>query len=145
MEKERMSEESILREKAREAMRAGILPARRPDFMWGGPGSGADCTVCGAPVARSDSELEIEFSRHNGSAGGRHHLHVRCFAALEFERDRRDLAEERFAPAAQAQAGAGDASNGRAVCASRLALPGTAGIGKMASYGCIRPDETEST
>ena len=43
-----MPDEQILREKAREAVRSGKLPARRPDRTWGGPGLGLP-----APYARS--------------------------------------------------------------------------------------------
>jgi integrase len=40
-----MPDEAILREKARDAVRSGKLPARRPDRTWGGPGVGAPCTI----------------------------------------------------------------------------------------------------
>jgi hypothetical protein len=36
---------------------------------------------------REDLELEIEFNRHGVTPGlDRYHLHVRCYAAWEFER-----------------------------------------------------------
>jgi hypothetical protein len=82
-----MSDECTPREKAREVIQAGKLPNRRPDRMWGGPGVGADCTICGAPVKRDEVEFEIEFAG-SGQGSGLHtyHVHVRCFAAWEFER-----------------------------------------------------------
>ncbi len=36
-----MGDESVLRARAREAMKAGNLPGHRPDRMWGGPGTTA--------------------------------------------------------------------------------------------------------
>jgi hypothetical protein len=88
-----MPHETILREKARAAVQSGKLPARRPDRTWGGLGVGALCTICELPV-RSD-ELELEFERetqfeHDGGSPRLDylHVHIRCFAAWEFERSR---------------------------------------------------------
>jgi hypothetical protein len=58
--------------------------------MWGGPGVGAPCTVCGAPVKQDEAELEVEWS--DGASTSNHHLHARCFAALELEIREGDLA-----------------------------------------------------
>jgi hypothetical protein len=44
-----MSDELILREKAREAIRSGKLPGRRPDRTWAGPGLGVACAICALP------------------------------------------------------------------------------------------------
>lgn len=79
------SVDSILRAKAREAIEAGTLPNRRPDRMWGGPGVGAQCTICGAPVRHDELELEMEFTLDAGPGPSKHHVHIRCFSALEFE------------------------------------------------------------
>ena len=81
-----MIDEPLLRDKARDAVQNGKLPPRAPDRMWGGPGVGAACTVCELPVAKDELELEIEFA-HDGASPGldRFHVHVRCFAAWEFE------------------------------------------------------------
>jgi hypothetical protein len=55
--------------------------------MWGGPGVGADCTICNAPVKRDELEFEIEFARDGDDLGASmYHVHIRCFAAWEFER-----------------------------------------------------------
>jgi hypothetical protein len=79
-----MSDESTLRKKAREAMQTGKLPSRLPPRMWGGPGVGACCTICGRPSGQD--ELELEFTRDGDDRDlGNHHLHVQCFAAWEFE------------------------------------------------------------
>jgi hypothetical protein len=64
-----MPDEKILRAKAREVVRAGKLPSRRPDRTWSGPGIDNSCTITAPGVERF-------------------HLHLRCFAAWEFERDR---------------------------------------------------------
>jgi len=80
-------DEQPLREKAREAVQNGKLPARRPDRTWGGPGVGAPCAICGLPVTKDEMEFEIQFA-HDGTEPGldKFHVHIRCFAAWEFER-----------------------------------------------------------
>jgi hypothetical protein len=82
-----MPDEAVLRAKAREAIRTGKLPSRRPDRTWGGPGVGAPCSVCGAPIRQDQLELEAQFA-HDGSNPGldKFHIHVRCFAVWELER-----------------------------------------------------------
>jgi hypothetical protein len=82
-----MLDEPIVREKAREAIRAGELPTRLPDRTWGGPGIGEPCTICGERIKRDQLEFEIQFA-HDGARPEleRFHVHVRCFAAWEFER-----------------------------------------------------------
>lgn len=87
-----MNDDGILRRKAREAIEAGSLPERCPDRMWGGPGDGAPCTICGAPVKHDESQLDLEFARDDGAGGSQYHVHVRCFAALESERRNLDPA-----------------------------------------------------
>jgi hypothetical protein len=79
-----MPDEPAFREKARDVIRRGRLPLRKPDQMFGGPGSGAVCPVCGELAARNPPEFEIEFRGHG--TVDTFHLHPRCFAAWEFER-----------------------------------------------------------
>ena len=81
-----MSDDGLLRNKARETIRAGRLPDRCPDRMWGGPGVGAQCAVCGEPVEEDEIEIEIEFDRDEDPGHVSHHLHVACLSALERER-----------------------------------------------------------
>ena len=82
-----MPDEQVLRAKAREAVANGELPSRRPDRTWGGPGVGATCVVCGEPVTRQQMEFEIQFERDDDNPGmDKYHIHLRCFAAWEFER-----------------------------------------------------------
>lgn len=82
-----MTDETILREKARAAILNAALPRRLPDRTWGGPVVGAPCSVCGEPVRRDQMEFEVQFE-HDGATPGldKFHIHVRCFAAWEFER-----------------------------------------------------------
>ncbi len=84
-----MPDETRLREQARVAIQNGKLPTRPPDRTWGGPGIGAECSVCGRPVTKDELEFEIQF-QHDGSNPGldKFHVHIRCFAAWEFERDK---------------------------------------------------------
>ncbi len=81
-------DESTLRQQACEALQTGKLPHRRPERMWGGPGTGAACTICGKPLQPEEMGFELEFAfdgEHTGVVN--HQVHVRCFAAWEFERD----------------------------------------------------------
>ena len=79
-----MPDEKILREQARTAIRDGKLPSRPADRTWGGPGVGASCSVCGAPITKDQMEFEIQFARDGGL--DKFHVHIRCFAAWELER-----------------------------------------------------------
>ncbi|SRR6266436_20485 len=81
-------DDSILRDKAREAIQNGKLPARTPDRIMGGPGCGEVCAICGETLRRNQMELEPEF-RAEGEIPELHkyHLHPHCFMALECERE----------------------------------------------------------
>jgi len=60
-----------------------------PIVHGGGPGVGARCTVCGEAVTKDQMEFEVQFARDGDNPGlDKFHVHVRCFAAWEFERDR---------------------------------------------------------
>ena len=82
-----MPDEARLREQARKAIEEGRVPILLPDRTWGGPGVGAECAVCQLPVTKDQLEFEIQFA-HDGTDPGldKYHVHVRCFAAWEFER-----------------------------------------------------------
>ena len=82
-----MPDEPRLREQAIAAMQGGKLPRRSPDRTWGGPGVGAECAVCGLPVTKDQLEFEIQFARNGDNTDlDNFHVHLRCFAAWEFER-----------------------------------------------------------
>ncbi|MPZ44092.1 MAG: hypothetical protein GEV05_11930 [Betaproteobacteria bacterium] len=81
-----MSGENILREKARELIRTGKLPSRRPDRVWGGAGfAGCPCMLCGVAIKHDEMAVELEFTRNAEADSTNAHLHVRCFLALELE------------------------------------------------------------
>jgi hypothetical protein len=82
-------DEQAVRAMAREVLDAGKLPNRRPDRTWGGRGVGAICTICELPVSSNEMEFEIEFARDGDNPDlDKFHVHIRCFAAWEFERRR---------------------------------------------------------
>jgi hypothetical protein len=84
-----MPDEPRLREQARAVIQSGKLPSRTPDRTWGGPGVGATCSVCEKPVTKEDMEFEIQFARDGDNPGlDRYHVHIRCYAAWEFERNK---------------------------------------------------------
>jgi hypothetical protein len=79
-----------LRERVREAIRAGSFPDRDADRTWGGPGSGMDCAVCGHTLHPIESELELEFLPDAAEqAPTVLHLHGKCFLAWQAERLRK--------------------------------------------------------
>ena len=82
-----MHNESVLRERAREAMKERELPNRRPDRMWGGPGSGASCAICQTPVTAQEMGFDLEFGHLSGGSVATHAMHIRCFAVWELERN----------------------------------------------------------
>jgi hypothetical protein len=85
-----MPDENILREKARAAVQDGKIPSRRADRTWGGPGVGATCAICELPATRAEMEFEVQFARDGDNPGlDKFHVHVRGFAAWEFERGKR--------------------------------------------------------
>ena len=93
-----MSDNSILRGMAREAIQGGKLPNRAPDRMWGGAGSGAQCSICGAPVEQKEVGYELEFAADTGADSSNHVVHAHCFAALEAERQKPGLARVAIPP-----------------------------------------------
>jgi len=59
-------------------------PARRPAR---GEGQALAPTVCGVPVTKDEMQFEIQFARDGDRPGlDKFHVHIRCFAAWEFER-----------------------------------------------------------
>ena len=83
-----MPDEPRRREQARDAILSGRLPARPPDRNVTQHGrSGAACPICGELVQRGQVEVELQF-RRQGLGWDRYHLHPRCFAAWEFERNK---------------------------------------------------------
>jgi hypothetical protein len=105
-----MNIDGSLELKARELIRTGALPARLPDRMWGGPGSGSPCPVCGRPVRDDEIGLEIELGS-DGTGASAQHFHVPCFTALKAELRKLEHGEARGGGAiADAGAVAGSAA-----------------------------------
>jgi len=87
-----------LRHTAREAISQRALPARRPDRIWGGPGTGNGdaCALCGKEVDKADMAFELEFAEGGGQQSRSSlRMHAQCFAAWELERDRTPAIPER--------------------------------------------------
>ena len=97
-----MPDEPIAREKAREAIRSGRLPATTPSRTISGPSAGVTCAACGDLVPRDAMEFEVVFRAgpspdekllrdalerlRTGPDVRRYHLHQECFRAWEYER-----------------------------------------------------------
>lgn len=87
-----MNGDGTLRDGVLEAIRAGKLPSRSPERVWGGQGSGACCAICGVRIEPEETELELEFSvGDEGSEQVDHHFHVSCFSAWDFARHKLEL------------------------------------------------------
>jgi hypothetical protein len=102
-----MSDDSALREKAREAILSGRLPSRRPDRLWGGPASGEhDCVICGKLLSRDEVQYDLQYSAEGTPSGSVDlPVHLRCFDAWEIERHRVGLPQEMGISAAADVAG----------------------------------------
>jgi len=85
-----MEGERLLKEMIRQAIDSGKLPARKPDRVLGGLGTGKLCAVCEGMLTLTQTEIEVEFDRGPTSPRpDRYWTHPRCYAAWEFElRDR---------------------------------------------------------
>ena len=82
-----MTDETQLRAKAHEALRAGTVPNRRLMNVWAGQGCGACCAICSDPLKPDELEYELELSGNSDGCGVRdYHMHIACFAAWERER-----------------------------------------------------------
>jgi len=80
------SNSNDLAEKARQAIHAGRVPSRKPEAVWGGPGSGVDCVICGSRISGDQLGFELEFVPDDGSRQlFTRHVHIPCFAAWENE------------------------------------------------------------
>lgn len=81
-----IDDEQDLRRMARAAMRAGILPSRRPERVWGGMGSGSTCAVCARSIDAIEPEFELDCEPQNGiQRDGVLRVHARCFVVWDEE------------------------------------------------------------
>ena len=81
-----MTDKMELRRIAREAIRAGRLPAARPLRTWAGMGDGAACSLCALPIHTEEVEIELECGGAPRPGPGEWRVHARCFEAWELER-----------------------------------------------------------
>jgi hypothetical protein len=47
---------------------------------------GVECSICALPVRKDELEFAIQYS-YDGSWLDKYHVHTRCFAAWELERE----------------------------------------------------------
>ena len=71
------------RRRAKERIRAGLLPGSPPAARWAGPGSGKPCGVCDEPISRGDIEHELDFEDGKRLTA---RFHRECLDACEAER-----------------------------------------------------------
>ena len=70
---------SLLRERARQAIERKRIPNREPDRLGGVAGVGRMCSVCHRPVTTEETDLELFFTRDGTPTV--YHVHVRCYSA----------------------------------------------------------------
>ncbi len=81
-----MIDETRLRATARQLIRAGRLPPRPPDRVWGGAGFGGSlCALCHAGIGHNEVAMEVEYIVPADASPCNAYLHTRCFLALEQE------------------------------------------------------------
>jgi hypothetical protein len=69
------------------ALRDGKLPARSPDRVSGGLGSGAGCAICGRRVNTDELEFELEFDAgEHGERPARYTVHLQCYSTRKSRR-----------------------------------------------------------
>jgi hypothetical protein len=74
--------EIMLRARIRELIATGELTGANPSRMWGGPGSGEQCSVCARPIPGTEMEYELAFEESRITL----HFHPHCHALWELER-----------------------------------------------------------
>jgi len=75
--------ESELRERARQRIQDGRLPAVRVLRAWGGKGNGDRCSLCEQPIAPDDVLYEVEVLTHGSTRG--YQFHLKCHDAWQRE------------------------------------------------------------
>lgn len=67
----------------RALMQSHALTSSTLISVWGGPGEGAVCSVCGLPIRRDEHELELRIDNNGALIALR--LHPSCHVAWEME------------------------------------------------------------
>jgi hypothetical protein len=73
----------LVRERVREMLATGRLPAGDPAKLWAGPSMGKPCTICGETI-RTATEYELDFAPPVLTLL----LHPRCYEIWNEERGR---------------------------------------------------------
>ena len=76
-------DDALVRERVREMLATGQLPAGDPVKLWAGPSMGKPCTICGETI-RTATEYELDFASPVVTLL----LHPRCYAIWNEERAR---------------------------------------------------------
>jgi hypothetical protein len=84
-ERDKRARSKPLSEKVWSALQAGKIPNRTPDRTSRGPAVGAKCPICDLPFTVEDL-VEVQFAHEGDTGMESYHLHLRCYAAWEFER-----------------------------------------------------------
>jgi hypothetical protein len=84
-ERDKRVRSKLLSEKVWSALQAGKIPNRTPDRTSRGPEVGAKCPICDLPFTVEDL-VEVQFAHEGDTGVESYHLHLRCYAAWEFER-----------------------------------------------------------
>jgi len=135
-----MSDESTLRQKAREAILAGKLPYRRPERMWAGRGVGSRCTICDKLVERDEIEYELDFTLdHDDSSQPTPRVHRHCLTAWEFWCRYFDAAREAIPTSSPMRSATHPATDGGGAAVIDCLLPEEGNDGTI--LGC-EPDTT---
>lgn len=76
-----------LMQAVRQALARGDLPARAPNRLFGGRGTGTRCAVCGTRIESSEVGYEASFAPPEGerAAAFSVHCHSHCLDAWEAE------------------------------------------------------------
>jgi hypothetical protein len=78
-----MHKDNNLDDTVREAIDSRRMPLYSPAQLWGGPGSGAACSICEAPIEAHSLEYELVFRGDKPETTITHHVHVACYTAWE--------------------------------------------------------------
>lgn len=75
-------DDALVRERVRELLASGRLPADDPVKLWAGPSMGKPCSACGERI-QTPTEYELDFAPTRTLL-----LHPRCYAIWNEERRR---------------------------------------------------------
>ena len=74
-----------LRARARQAIRAGLLPLRRPEAVWSDRGTGERCVLCNSSVGMDEIEFDVELATAASPGPDSLRFHSSCWTAWRDE------------------------------------------------------------